>query len=246
MFPATRIDARPEGPFNASQGNPNLLPITSDNFDISLEWYDNDGSYASVGYFKKFVENFIGAGVEQRAINDVNGNPLRAPSVNPRPGCPDSSDTPNPDCLSQASDPIVSFDVSTPDNLQNREVDGWELNAQYMFADTGFGAVANYTLVDSDEAFDPYDFDQTIALTGLSDSGNLVGFYENEKLQVRVAYNWRDEFLLSLGTEPTFTVYVDGLNLTDETVRRHGRFDEQLISAEQYGPRFSFGISGKW
>ena len=92
-----------------------------------------------------------------------------------------------------------------------------------------------------------------------------MGFYENEKLQVRVAYNWRDDFLLSLGTEPTFTeaygqwdlsinyeinetftVYVDGLNLTDETVRRHGRFQEQLISAEQYGPRFSFGISGKW
>ncbi|QHJ10005.1 hypothetical protein FX988_00214 [Paraglaciecola mesophila] len=265
MFPSTNIDARPDGPFNASQGNPNLLPITSDNFDFSLEWYHTDGSYASVGYFKKFVENFIGAGVEQREINDVNGNPLRDPSVNPRAGCPDSSDTPNPACLSQASDPIVIFDVSTPDNLQNREVDGWELNAQYMFSDTGFGAVANYTLVDSDESFDPYDFDQTIALTGLSDSGNLVGFYENEALQVRVAYNWRDDFLLALGTEPTFTeaygqwdlsinyeindtftVYIDGLNLTDETVRRHGRFAEQLISAEQYGPRYSFGISGKW
>ena len=185
--------------------------------------------------------------------------------MNPRAGCPDSSDTPNPACLSQATDPIVIFDVSTPDNLQNREVDGWELNAQYMFSDTGFGAVANYTLVDSDESFDPYDFDQTIALTGLSDSGNLVGFYENDALQVRVAYNWRDDFLLALGTEPTFTeaygqwdlsinyeindtftVYIDGLNLTDETVRRHGRFAEQLISAEQYGPRYSFGISGKW
>ncbi|GAA69289.1 MULTISPECIES: TonB-dependent receptor [unclassified Pseudoalteromonas] len=265
MFPSTTINARPEGPFNASQGNPNLLPITSDNFDFSVEWYGDDGSYASVGYFKKFVENFIGAGVVQGTLNDVNGEPLRDPSVNPRPGCPDSSDTPNPACLSQASDPIVTFDIATPDNLQNREVDGWELNAQYMVPDTGFGVVANYTIVNSDESFKPYDFDQTIALAGLSDSGNLVGFYENDDYQVRLAYNWRDDFLLSLGTEPTFTeaygqldfsfnytindtlgVSFDALNLTNETTRRHGRFAEQLVSAEQYGPRFSIGLSAKW
>ncbi|MCL1143198.1 TonB-dependent receptor [Shewanella gaetbuli] len=265
MFPATNVNARPGGPFNASQGNPNLLPITSDNFDLSFEWYSDDGSFASVGYFKKFVENFIGAGTENRTINDVNGQPLTDPSVNPRPGCPDSSDTPNPACLGQASDPEITWEVATPDNLQNREVDGWEFNAQYMFADSGFGVVANYTIVDSDESFDPYNFDQTIALTGLSDSGNLVAFYENYGFQARLAYNWRDEFLLALGNEPTFTeaygqldmslsydindtvtVSLDGINLTDETVRRFGRFEEQLLSAEQYGPRFTFGVSAKF
>ncbi|MEI8641233.1 TonB-dependent receptor [Pseudoalteromonas sp. Hal099] len=201
----------------------------------------------------------------QGTLDDINGEPLRDPSVNPRPGCPDSSDEPNPDCLSQPSDPVVTFDISTPDNLQNREVDGWELNGQYMIEDTGFGVVANYTIVNSDEEFEPYNFDQTIALAGLSDSGNLVGFYENDDFQVRLAYNWRDEFLLSLGTEPTFTeaygqldfnfnytinesysVNFDALNLTDETVRRHGRFSEQLISAEQYGPRYSIGFTAKW
>lgn len=134
-----------------------------------------------------------------------------------------------------------------------------------MVPDTGFGVVANYTIVNSDESFKPYDFDQTIALAGLSDSGNLVGFYKNDDYQVRLAYNWRDDFLLSLGTEPTFTeaygqldfsfnytindtlgVSFDALNLTNETTRRHGRFAEQLVSAEQYGPRFSIGLSAKW
>ncbi len=266
MFPSLNINnSRPGGPFIATQGNPNLLPITSSNLDFSIEWYDNDGSYASVGYFKKFVENFIGAGTENRTLLDINGEPLRDPSANPREGCPDSSATPNPNCLSQPSDPVITWEVSTPDNIQNRVLDGWEFNVQYMFAETGFGAIANYTLVDSDEAFDPYNFDQTIALAGLSDSGNLVGFYENEQLQVRLAYNWRDDFLLSLGNEPTFTeaygqwdlsisyaindtysLFFDGLNLTDETVRRHGRFAEQLLSAEQYGPRYSVGISARW
>ncbi|KPZ70660.1 MULTISPECIES: TonB-dependent receptor [Shewanella] len=265
MFPATNVSARPGGPFNASQGNPNLLPITSDNFDLSLEWYFDDGSFASAGYFKKYVENFIGAGTENRSINDVNGQALTDPSVNPRAGCPDASDTPNPNCLGQATDPVITWEVATPDNLQNREVDGWELNAQYMFWDSGFGAVANYTIVNSDESFDPYNFDQTIALTGLSDSGNLVAFYENDSFQARIAYNWRDEFLLALGNEPTFTeaygqldlslsydindtftVSFDGLNLTDETVRRYGRFEEQLLAAEQYGPRYTVGISAKF
>ncbi|MEZ9138785.1 MULTISPECIES: TonB-dependent receptor [unclassified Shewanella] len=265
MFPATNVSARPGGPFNASQGNPNLLPITSDNFDLSLEWYFDDGSFASAGYFKKYVENFIGAGTENRSINDVNGQPLTDPSVNPRAGCPDASDTPNPDCLGTATDPVITWEVATPDNLQNREVDGWEFNAQYMFGDSGFGTVANYTIVNSDESFDPYNFDQTIALTGLSDSGNLVAFYENYGFQARVAYNWRDEFLLALGNEPTFTeaygqldmslsydinemltVSLDGINLTDETVRRYGRFEEQLLAAEQYGPRYTIGISAKF
>jgi TonB-dependent receptor len=265
MFPSTNINVRPGGPFKASQGNPNLLPITSDNFDLSFEWYGNNGSYASVGYFKKFVENFIGAGVVQGTINDLNGEPLRDPSINPRSGCPDASDDVNPECLSQSTDPIVTFEISRPDNLQNREVGGWEFNGQYMVEDTGFGFVANYTIVNSDEEFQAYNFDQTIALTGLSDSGNLVSFYENDDFQVRFAYNWRDDFLLSLGTEPTFTeaygqldfsfnytvnetlgVSFDALNLTNETTRRHGRFAEQLISAEQYGPRYSIGLSAKW
>ncbi|WP_087506074.1 TonB-dependent receptor [Neiella marina] len=265
MFPGTTTDARPDGPYLASQGNPSLLPITSDNFDFSLEWYGDDGSYASVGYFKKFVENFIGAGVENRTIADVNGNALTNPSVNPRPGCPDASATPNPNCLSQPDDPVIIWEVSTPSNLQNNEIDGWEFNVQYMFGETGFGTVANYTIVDSDESFNRFDFDTTVALTGLSDSANLVGFYENDSLQVRLAYNWRDDFLQALGNEPTYTesygqldasisydindtfsVFADGINLLNETVRRHARFEEQLLTAEQYGPRYTVGVRAKW
>lgn len=268
LFPGTNLLApRPEGPFRASQGNPNLLPLTSDNFDLTFEWYADDGSTASVSYFKKYTDNFIGSGSENRVINNVNGNPITDPSANPRTDgvCPDDSATPNPVCLSAPGDPVITWEVTTPLNLQSRIIDGWELNAQYFFGDTGFGAVANYTIVESDENFDVFNFDQSAALTGLSDSANLVGFYENEELQVRLAYNWRDDFLRSLGNEPvfveaygqwdvsvsydineTFSVSVDGLNLTNETVRRHARFKEQLIDAEQYGTRFNIGVSAKF
>src|SRR5690606_11367460 len=36
----------------------------SDNLDLSLEWYYNDTSYASVGLFEKRVNNFVGTGQE--------------------------------------------------------------------------------------------------------------------------------------------------------------------------------------
>jgi outer membrane receptor protein involved in Fe transport len=40
-------------------GDPSLKPLESTNYDLSLEWYYGEGSYASVGYFRKEISNFI-------------------------------------------------------------------------------------------------------------------------------------------------------------------------------------------
>ena len=47
----------------AGGGNPGLEPIESTNFDLSAEWYYDEYSYVSVGYFDKDVKNFIGSSV---------------------------------------------------------------------------------------------------------------------------------------------------------------------------------------
>ncbi len=44
----------------ADAGNPSLVPLESDNYDLSLEWYFDDSSYASIGFYEKRVRNFIG------------------------------------------------------------------------------------------------------------------------------------------------------------------------------------------
>lgn len=267
LFPSVTFDARPGGPFNASRGNAGLLPLESDNFDISAEWYYDEGSYASVGLFKKYVKNFIGTTVEATTLPDVNGNPLSDPSINPRPGCPDEVVGGNPACFGNADDPAILFDLESPSNLDTAEIDGIELNVQHMFGDTGFGTVVNATFVDGNVEYDVFDIDQTLALTGLSDSANMVAFYEKDQFQVRLAYNWRDDFLLDLSQpqvngEPEFveaygqwdinfrydinesiSVFLEGLNITEETVRRHGRFTDQLITLEQYGARYNLGLS---
>eukprot|EP00903_Cladosiphon_okamuranus_P004253 g4251.t1 len=44
----------------ANSGNPTLLPLESDNFDLSAEWYFDESSYVSAGFFDKRVRNFVG------------------------------------------------------------------------------------------------------------------------------------------------------------------------------------------
>ncbi len=47
-------------PVTATRGNPNLLPLVSENFDISFEWYYGDDDWVSIGAFHKDVKNFVG------------------------------------------------------------------------------------------------------------------------------------------------------------------------------------------
>lgn len=73
LFVADNADApdRPiatGGQATGTSGNPNLGPLESTNIDLSLEWYYNDSSYVSFGYFDKQVKNFIGSGVEERGL----------------------------------------------------------------------------------------------------------------------------------------------------------------------------------
>ncbi|RZJ38689.1 MAG: TonB-dependent receptor, partial [Brevundimonas sp.] len=67
---------------------------------------------------------------------------------------------------------------------------------------SNFGVQANYTYVDS-EAPSPTAVDSAgraliVPLEFLSkNSYNLVGFYEDGPLNVRVAYNWRDDYVVT-------------------------------------------------
>ncbi|MEP1445162.1 MAG: TonB-dependent receptor [Paraglaciecola sp.] len=266
MFPATSLnDHYSTGPFKASQGNPSLLPFESENVDLSVEYYYADASYVSLGHFRKKVDNFIGLGEEERVIEGPNG-PLTNPSVTPRGSCPEGSVAqPVSACTSQTSDPAIIWTVTTSKNLNATKVNGWEFNVQHMFGETGFGAIFNYTKVDSSDEYDVHSLENDFALQGLSDSANLVGFYEMDNYQIRIAYNWRDDFLLSGGIEPKFTeaysqidisasydindtvsVFIDAINVTDENTRRHGRFQNQILDDEQYGPRYNLGIRARF
>jgi len=256
-------DTRPGGPYQATAGNPALLPYVSDNIDVSAEWYYNEGSYISVAAFKKFVDNYITSGVRQSPIfSDALGCNLTDPST---PGV-------NPPVAVNGAcgDAEVLFDITSFVNGETASVQGVELAVQHLFGESGFGLQANATFVDGDTEFDPSTLDQAVALTGLSNSANLVGFYDKNGLQARIAYNWRDEFLLATNQlrqpgEPVFidafgqvdasvsyevndkfTVFGEGINIFDETATAHGRFDNQFLFAYHGGPRYALGVRAKF
>lgn len=275
------------------RGNPGLKPIESTNYDISAEWYYEEGSYVSVGYFAKDVKNFVGTdyvtdsplditnpATGQRFIDAVNSLPdnlkndnlaIRAAIIAQNPNDP-NIDPENLTTGEQAKiwgsseNDIVEVKFSQPVNQDSASLDGMEFAVQHMFGETGFGAVVNYTYVDADLEFDNGSLEGQFALLGLSDSANAVFFYETDNFQVRLAYNWRDEFLAATsdgndsGANPVYvdaysqidvnasysysenlTFFVEGINITDEYTRKHGRHERMVVNIEQSGPRYNFG-----
>lgn len=258
MAPVTNIvTTRQGGNLTATSGNPELKPFLSDNVDLSLEWYYGDASYVSAGYFMKNVANFIVNGTESQTFTTSDGSLLTDPSTGTDANAPD------------AADGIAAFNVTLPSNGEDALVDGLELAVQHTFGETGFGVIFNGTLVSSNAELNPADITQKFAVTGLSDSMNLVGFYENGPFQVRLAYNWRDKFLQSLtqtnGDGVVFvddygqwdisgsyelmediTVSMEVTNLTEEVVLKHGRFSNHFLLAEDAGRRVAVGLSARF
>ena len=254
LAPVTVITTTRQGnDLTSTSGNARLQPFTSDNFDLSWEWYYGEVSYMSIGYFKKEVDNFIVNTQEDLTFELDDGSLLTDPSTGNDPDAADAEDT------------VAVFTNTIPNNGEKASVDGLEFAIQHTFGETGFGVIFNTTLVNSDAELDPSDTSQVFALTGLSDSMNLVGYYEKDRIQVRLAYNQRDQFVQSLtqiqGDGPTIvedyqqldfsahyditeeiSVFVEGINLTDEYLHKRGRYPSHLLLLEDSGRRWSFGV----
>lgn len=254
MAPVTVIGTtRPGGNLTATSGNPDLKPFISDNFDLSAEYYYGTTNYISLGVFNKSVNNFIVSNAFDETFKTSNGSLLKDPSTGTNPLAADAADT------------VAVFTVTKPVNGESANVKGLELAVQHAFGSSGFGVIANATLVTSDAKLNPADITQKFAITGLSNSYNLVGYYEKNGLQLRAAYNYRDAFLLSLAQKngdgvtnvdaygqldlsgsykfnDNFSVFFEGTNVTNSVIKQYGRFKNQFLLAEESGPRWAIGF----
>lgn len=61
---------------NIAEGNPNLDPTTSHNFDVQLEQYTANGGLYSAGVFYKKMKGFYYNKVSMFNVLDANGNPI--------------------------------------------------------------------------------------------------------------------------------------------------------------------------
>jgi len=275
----------------ATTGNPNLKPLLSKNFDFSAEWYYNKSSYVSAGAFYKKVSDFvssssvtmtvpglttpIGGAYYNAGLAACGGNtqPLcirnyifthYAGSPGVTVGATGASGEISGQIAGLSSDPAMPFQVTTYSNSKGDNIKGLEFNFQHMFGKSGFGVQGNYTWVRTGLKYDNVNTNTQAALLGVSNSANLVGFYEDNSWSVRAAYNWRGEFLAGTtdgaGNNPVYTepyaqidmsigykigkqltIQADLLNLNDGYVRQHGRAVEQLVSVTQTGRRVLIG-----
>jgi iron complex outermembrane receptor protein len=163
------------------------------------------------------------------------------------------------------------YTVTRPQNGETATVNGYEVALTHVW-DNGFGITANATVVNSDAEVSG-DTTQTFALEGLGDSQNLIMFYERDAFQARVAFNNREAFLFALDNtsvggatgEPVttetygqwdvsasydinehFTVFFEGINVTEEELSQVGRFADQTYSVEDNGSRYAVGIRGSF
>lgn len=175
--------------FLGEGGNPYLKPMEAMQYDFSLEWYFSNYGQLSGAVFHKNLSNYFSPGVISREF--MNG-------------------------FSGVSQPVA---ITTQRNGGDAKLDGIEITYNQFFSGLfeGFGFQATYTYIDAtsvpnneknieDEQWYNSLYEDTgirvdpanLPLQGQSDEiVNLIGTYENDRLSVHLAYNWRSKYLLT-------------------------------------------------
>lgn len=171
---------------NLFGGNPNLKPIESTNLDLSFEAYYGDNNSLTLSLFSKDLRNNIIYAQETVGTQLLDG--VEVPV-------------------------IFNGDL----NQDEADIKGFEVAYQQFYDELpglfgNLGVQANYTYIDAKtqapqpnvaEGDPGFDFQRIYRygvedFLGLSDhTANLIGIYQDEKLEMRLAYNWRSEYLSS-------------------------------------------------
>lgn len=168
-----------------SRGNPLLKPTTAWNYDLSYEYYFK-GGYVSVAGFLKKLKNVQVSGEMSLGMENVGGEDVLA---------------------------IYNGQI----NQAKAKVRGIEVGYQQFYDFLpgllgNLGLQANYTFIDAKTTPPPNGVDTdgdgvpedvtTVFRWGVDDMlgqskhiANVVGIYQDDKLEARLAYNWRSEYL---------------------------------------------------
>ena len=230
-------------PGTISGGNPGLQSEYTWGIDGSLEYYLPGNGIISVAAFHRWVENPFYQS-EQAVGSDVFNS-----------GGIDRS----------------NYLLTSTFNGENGRLYGVEFNYQQQFTFLpspfdGFGFQGNVTFLDGEFDTQTVGGVQTtdIAFQGLSDTiGNASLYFEKYGLSARVSYQWRTDWLDTLGgtgsgefrkgyenldvslryaINENLTVFADAANLTDALYIAFEGDRSRPSEVEQIGSRYLFGI----
>ena len=207
-------------------GNPNLTPYTSDEFDLSGEWYFGRVGMITAGVFHKKIDGFIVTQTLKNVPYSVTG---LADNL--------------------ASGVVQTTNVneySRPVNLNEAKLNGLELSAQtdFFFLQAPFnnlGVVANATFIDSETMNVVNGKTVKSPIYGMSDvNHNVTLYYETSTWGARVSSNFRSDYTIDSGgfnstqyvdaaafyqVTPKIRLTIDAINLTDEREEQYNSFN---------------------
>jgi TonB-dependent receptor len=228
-------------------GNPNLKALESSNLDLGIEYFTGNAGVISAFAFYKSIDNFA---YEVELENATRYNVLL-----------DEEDS----------------EVTTYENGDTATLKGLELAYSQKFETlpapfNGLLVAANVTFVQSEAKIATYENDEkmsrTIDLPKQSDrTGNLTVGYEDERLSLRLAANYKSDYLDEVGSlendnedirqssqtqvdfnasykvSEQFKVRFKAANLTDEPYYTYQGKEKYNAQYEDYGPTYTVGLS---
>lgn len=229
-------------------GNPYMEPWRADNYDLSYEWYFNEGGMVSLGLFRVDVETSIATtNVRIPTVADSDG-------INRRPG--------------------ETMQLTSRGNTEGGVVKGLELGYQQAFdflpgAWSGLGTTINYTYTEGEGGEKDFYGKTTPMADNSENQVNAVLWYEYDQWQARIAYNYRSERFIGIWRDggpaawwqaPTsyvdasvsydindnFTVYLQGTNITEEYEETYMQWEDVVVNQNVYEARYTLGVRAKF
>ncbi|MFC3551993.1 TonB-dependent receptor [Lysobacter cavernae] len=223
-------------------GNPDLEPYEANYYNGSWEWYFADAALFNVGVF----------------LIDVKNSPASVTQVEP---------IPDADGVVRAGGPVERIVNGGPGTIKGFEV-GYQQAFDFLPGWlSGFGANLNYTYSDADTTGEDIDGNTLPVGDNSKHQYNAILWYQKDKLQARLAYNWRSERFAQMNTAAwgdqlaiwnedvgyldasvsyditqNFTVYVQGTNLTDEHEKRYAQWSNHYYDQSIFDRRYYVGV----
>ena len=223
-------------------GNPFLVPETTWGVDASMEYYLPSSGLISVAGFYRSVDDVL------YSSSRVVGSDLYNTGSTDRSG----------------------YRLTSTFNGSNGKLYGVEFNVEHQLDFlpgilSGFGVQANVTFLGGDfDALQPDGTTVKAPFQGLSDTvANASIFYEKDGLSARVSYQYRTDYLDTIGglgagefregyenldvtlryaLNENITLFADLANLTNETYSAYEGTTATPAEVEQIGSRYLFGV----
>jgi TonB-dependent receptor len=233
---------------NIEDGNPDLKPAISDNYDIQLEYYTDQGGLYSIGLFRKEIKDFTFT--QTYDFNDIGSDGIPIP------------------------DEDGDLEYERPLNGTTATNEGIELIArqQLYFLPgplSGLAVSGSATFTDSKANYPDRTDRDDLGLEGFSDEIYTLALdYAWSGFSARVDYRFRSDYIEGLGSDiesdeffgeekridfqvsykirPGLVFYATGINVTDEPLVSYQGYTPFVEDASLPGPKYTFGVELKF